>query len=69
MAHKRIFRFTLAVLLVVVAAGAAWFAGNRTGSLNGGKLGAASLQPAAVETQSILPQGKLAWDCPGCPTH
>ncbi len=59
MKHTKIFRFTLALLLVIVAAGAAWMAGSRSG-LGG-------VQPTAVEAQSNIVQGKFAWDCPGCP--
>ncbi len=60
MLNKKIFRFTLALLLVVVAAGAAWMAGSRSGL--------ARVQPtAAVEAQSNIVQGRFAWDCPGCP--
>jgi len=63
MTHKRFFRTALAGLLVVVAIGAAWMAGARTAQVSGSSV----LQPAAVETQWVLPQGELAWDCPGCP--
>lgn len=60
MLNKKIFRFTLALLLVVVAAGAAWMAGSRSGL--------AGVQPtAAVGAQSNIVQGDLAWDCPECP--
>lgn len=67
MTHKRIFRTTLAGLLVVVAIGAAWMAGAQTAEANGAKINTGALQPAAAETLPVLPQGALAWDCPGCP--
>jgi uncharacterized membrane protein len=61
MKRTKIFRFALALMLVVLAVGAAWAAGS--------KAGIASLQPTAVAAQANLVQGKLAWDCPGCPPH
>jgi len=59
MNRTKIFRFTLALMLVVLAVGAAWAAGSRNGI--------GSVQPTAVEAQANIVQGKLAWDCPGCP--
>ncbi len=59
MKRTKIFRFALALMLVVLAVGAAWAAGS--------KVGIASLQPTAAAANLV--QGKLAWDCPGCPPH
>jgi hypothetical protein len=57
MKRTKIFRFALALMLVVLAVGAAWAAGS--------KVGIASLQPTAAAAGANL----VAWDCPGCPPH
>ncbi|MEA5079646.1 MAG: hypothetical protein VB013_13825 [Anaerolineaceae bacterium] len=59
MNRTKIFRFTLALMLVVLAVGAAWAAGSRNGI--------GSLQPTVEAAQAIVIKGQLAWDCPGCP--
>lgn len=67
MAHNRKFRFTLATLLVIVIAGAAWMSAAQSGQADSVKFGGDPLMPTIVETITVLPQGALAWDCPGCP--
>jgi uncharacterized protein YjeT (DUF2065 family) len=60
MAHKKTFRIALAILLVVIAAGIAWMAVPHSWTR--------TVQPV-VEARSNIVEGKVAWDCPGCPPH